>query len=38
MFPSTHRRLKVEAAKRGITLAELFEELAKLIKDLTGKR
>jgi hypothetical protein len=32
-FPSTHRKLKVEAAKRGITIAELLDLLTKDIKN-----
>lgn len=34
VFPSTHRRLKVEAAKRYITLATLMDDLSKLFKHL----
>lgn len=29
IFPTTHKKLKIECAKQGLTLAELIEKLAK---------
>lgn len=32
-YPSTHRRLKIEAAKRGVSISELLDILTKDLKD-----